>query len=202
MLIGIFGGAFDPIHKGHLNLANNILNKKSLDKILFVPTARPPHKPNNPVTSFTHRFEMTKLAILDNVAFKISDIENENADQYSYSLLTVQKLKEIYKDAKFSLIIGGDSLKMLHTWYSAAELVNECNIISYPRPGHCVELDYLLKKWPKNIAEKLFASILDLPLTDISSTRIRNDFYASPKIRNYLPEKVEEYMLKNDLYKK
>jgi nicotinate-nucleotide adenylyltransferase len=201
MLTGIFGGAFDPIHRGHLNLAENILKKSNLDKILFIPTARPPHKPDTPVTPFIHRINMVKLAISNNKSFEISDIENKNLDQFSYSILTVKRLKKIYPTTRFSLIIGGDSLKMLHTWYKAKELVDECNIISYPRPGTYIDLPYLEKKWPKEIALKLFNSIINLPLTDISSTTIRKDFYRCPEVHNFLPQNVAEYISKYNFYK-
>ena len=200
MLIGIFGGAFDPIHNGHLALAENILKKKQLDKILFIPTARPPHKPLNPVTHFRYRYKMVELAISNNPTFEISDIENKNIDQLSYSVLTVERLKKIYSNAEFSLIIGGDSLKMLHTWHKAEELVEACNIISYPRPGYSINHTYLSKNWSKKRAEKLFNSILNLPLTDISSTQIREFFYKTPEIRNFIPEEVCEYIIKHNMY--
>ena len=202
MRIGIFGGAFDPIHIGHLNLAENILKKTNLDKIIFIPTARPPHKPLNPVTAFTDRFEMVKLTIEKNPLFEISDIENKYLGQFSYSLLTVRRLKNLFPDANFSLIIGEDSLQMLHTWYKAKELVNECEIITYPRPGHKVFFNILQKNWNNDTAEKLFNSIVSLPLTDISSTKLRDEFYISQKVRTFLPEKVREYIINNRLYTK
>ncbi|MCF7792156.1 MAG: nicotinate-nucleotide adenylyltransferase [Victivallales bacterium] len=202
MLTGVFGGAFDPVHIGHLNLANNILKRADLDKILFIPTARPPHKPNTPVTCFVHRYKMVQAAVADNKFFEVSDIENRDLSKPSYSVNTIKKLKKIYSSDNFRLIIGCDSLKMLHTWYKAEELTRICSIISYPRPGSSVSLEGLKKYWPEKTAEDLYNSILDLPPTDISSTEIRRSFYAKPSIRQFLPSAVSSYIIKNGLYKK
>ena len=200
MLIGIFGGTFDPIHIGHIQLAENLLMKTEIEKILFIPSAKPPHKPNQPITPFEVRYKMVELAIAGNDSFAVTDIENRSSG-LSYTVKTVKQLKEMYSGDEFTLIIGGDSLCMLHTWYKSAELIKECGITAYPRPGYDANPEELKRHWPVPAAAQLSKSLFDLPVTDISSTWIRQNFYTNTEVRKYLSTSVSEYIEEKGLYK-
>ena len=144
---------------------------------------------------------MVKLAISNFPNFEVSDIENNRSKVPSYTIDTIRELKKNNPEINFSIIIGEDSLKQLHTWYKAKELVEECRIISYPRPGQDTNLVYLEQFWAKNIAEKLFDSLVNFSMIDISSTEIRNNHYLNVyNIKKNIPEKVYDYILKNNLY--
>ena len=131
---GILGGAFDPVHNGHLTLAREILFAAGLDRILFVPSFVPPRKAVGCVASFEDRLEMLRLAIADTRQFHLTDIESESSDP-GYTLHTVRALKKRLPDAKLSFIIGADLLSEIETWYEAMAIIREVRIIAGSRPG-------------------------------------------------------------------
>ncbi len=136
---GIFGGAFDPVHNGHLTLAREILHAVGLNGILFVPSFVPPRKHQGCVATFVARFEMLRLAISDEPRFSLSDIETERKEP-GYTLYTVRSLKKRYPTTALSFIIGADLLNELETWFEAMEIVKEVPIIAGSRPGAALEL--------------------------------------------------------------
>ena len=194
---GIMGGTFDPIHLGHLMIAQFVKEFLNLDKVIFIPTGNPPHKEK--FTSADFRYNMTKLAINDNSDFIISDIETKLKD-HSYSVDTVKKLKEIYF-GKFYFIIGTDSLFMLETWKDLNELSKLVDFACLVRPGYDNRKDInsqmeLLKNKYNSIIH-----LIDAPLYDISSTDIRKYISNGASVKYLVPDIVIGYIEKNGLYK-
>ena len=135
--LGIFGGTFDPIHHGHLVAAEAARHRLALDRVLFVPAGRPPHKPDRPIADAGHRLRMLELAIAAKTYFAISHVDLERPGPH-YTTDTVQLLRHQYNlspDECF-FIIGGDSLVDLPTWYHASELITLCRLAVSHRPGY------------------------------------------------------------------
>ena len=200
MKIGLFGGTFDPIHNGHIGLAESIIEQKLLDRIIFIPAAQPPHKPEMPITPFFHRANMVKLVTKGKSCFEMSEIEEKRLPLPSYTYDTAKWFFSKYPDDSFYLIIGEDSLAQIHTWYRAKELIEECKVITYPRPKENITLETLKNYWTSETAEKLFKTILPLPTYDISATEIRKSIIRKEELKFLIPPIVREYIKKHSLY--
>jgi len=197
--IGIIGGTFDPIHIGHLVLAEQIRTKFNLEKIIFIPAGTPPHKLNMNITSSKDRYNMTLIATINNPNFEVSSIEIDQAD-ISYTINTIKKMKEIYKDSELYFIIGADVLYELDTWKEFENLFKLCKFIAATRPG--TDEEKLLEK--KEFLEQTYGAKILLTKVlalDISSTDIRNRIREGESIKYIVPEPVEKYIIKNKLYK-
>lgn len=197
-----FGGTFDPVHNGHLAIARSAAKLFPDSTVLFAPAFIPPHKNNTAILPFEHRLKMTQCAIENSKSLEVCTIEREREGK-SYSFDTLHALQKIYPDDKINLLIGGDSLLQLHTWYRAHELVRDFSIIVYPRPGEEIRQEAFLPHWTKDECGKLLSFILkDVELFPVSSTAVR-EMYRSGKreeAEKYIPEKVAEYIRKNTLY--
>ncbi len=197
--LGIMGGTFDPIHYGHLVLAEQIRCEYHLDKVLFIPAGHPPHKADRKVTDNMHRYFMTLLATINNPYFEVSTIELENKE-ISYTIHTIMKLKEIYhENTELYFITGADAICELDTWRDVENLFKLCNFIAGTRPGPSTKyidtkIDELQKKYNSYIRK------IDSPALAISSTDIRNKIRERQSIKYLLPESVEYYIYKNGLY--
>jgi len=190
MKIGLLGGTFDPIHVGHLIIAEWIRESWGLKKIIFVPAALPPHKKNVKMTDKKDRLEMVKLSIRDNPKFEISDIEI-NEENVSF---TVDTLKEFSKgDDEIYFIIGGDSLKEFPTWKDPDEIIRLSNIVVARRPNHEDNGKKII------YSDKVIFS--DSPEISISSTQIRERVKEGKSIKYLVHPAVEEYILKKGFYK-
>ena len=132
MKTAFFGGTFDPVHTGHLALAREVLKQGRADRILFVPAPVPPHKEVRNISAFEHRFAMVGLAIADEPGFACSDIEKHRSGK-SYTIDTLTELSAMGTYGEILLLIGSDSLRQLHLWYHAHELVERFGLIVYPR---------------------------------------------------------------------
>ncbi|QXM05906.1 nicotinate-nucleotide adenylyltransferase [Crassaminicella indica] len=198
--IGIMGGTFDPIHYGHLVIAEQIRCEYKLEKVVFIPAGTPPHKSNLCVTDSKHRYFMTLLATITNPYFELSKIEIEN-EEISYTIHTIEKLKKIYrKDTEIYFITGADAICELDTWKNVNKLTQLCKFIAATRPGlEASQVDAKIRE----LKEKYDAFIekIDLPALAISSTDIRNRIREGQSIKYLLPEPVEYYIYKNNLYK-
>ncbi|MDW7668196.1 MAG: nicotinate-nucleotide adenylyltransferase [Bacillota bacterium] len=198
--IGIMGGTFDPIHYGHLVIANEVLFKFDLHKIIFVPTGNPPHKRSTALADAYHRYMMTQFATMTNSSFDVSNIEVEK-DGIAYTVDTIKELKNKYKDTKLYFITGTDAVLDLPNWKDPEEILNLCTFISVNRPGYVTDtLDDKLNK----LMEKYKGEILSIkaPQLKISSTDIRNRIQEGRPTKYLLPENVEQYILKKGLYLK
>ena len=199
MQLGIMGGTFDPIHFGHLATAETVREIFKLDEILFIPAARPPHKVNNHVTAEVHRLMMTFLATQSNENFQVSPMEILR-DGLSYTLKTIDELhKKFGVSTELFFIIGADSLRDLPTWYQSRELVGKCHFIATTRPNVDVNLDEV-KKFFGEVGMKKIHQVTT-PALEISSTEIRRRVNAGLSIKYLVPEVVEEYIIKERLYK-
>lgn len=194
--IGIFGGTFNPVHNAHLIAAEDVKEQMSLDEILFIPSANPPHKTGGDLTDSAHRIHMLKLAVSGNSSFKVSDIELRNSHKgKSYTVETLIALRDEYKEeqVKFYLIIGLDQLIDLHKWKDPGKLFLLSEVIAVNRPGYTagqIENDYS--------GRVIYVPILSV---DISSTEIRNRIIENRSIRYLVPAEVENYIKENNLYK-
>ena len=188
MRIGILGGTFNPIHIGHLILAEEAHFKLKLDKLVFVPAFVPPHKSSSEVISAKDRLEMVKLAIEDNPAFEISTFEIDSKKK-SYSIDTLKEFRNIYgEDAQLCFITGSDSLKDLFSWKNINDIFKISKFIVANRPG------YPIKEVPKEVDTVVITPI------EISSEDIRKRLIEGRSIRYLVPEKVRRYVIDRKLY--
>lgn len=195
--LGIAGGTFDPIHMGHLIMAEVARQECGLDKVLFIPTGNPPHKAGYTVTPAAYRYEMVRMAIIDNPYFEISDIEVKR-EGFTYTVDTLMELRRIYPaNVEFFFIIGGDTLPEIKGWREASRVVKCCHFVVYGRPGYDLAEEEI-----RFLKEEMGASIytVDGPLLGISSTDIRDRIRQGKSIRYLVPAPVEEYIYKNRLY--
>ncbi len=211
--IGILGGTFDPIHYGHLRLAEEMLELAQLQHILFIPTGNPPHR-DAPQVSAAHRSEMVKLAISDQPAFILDDREVKRSNK-CYTVNTLRELRaEIGVSQPLCLLMGGDAFLQLHTWHEWEQILELAHIVVGYRPGYTLEerihsatpalrahyqhrlcaVDYLSKHAFGGIAE------LAIPKLEISATLIRTRVAEKRTIRYLLPATVAHYIYKHNLY--
>jgi nicotinate-nucleotide adenylyltransferase len=198
--IGISGGTFDPIHYGHLIIAEIIRNDIGLDRVIFVPTGIPPHKKHLNVTSPIDRLNMVKKAVYSNPHFEVSSVEVER-EGYTYTIDTLKHFKRIYGEkAQMHFITGADVIKELTTWKNFEELFTMCRFVTALRPDYIDEsfydeVEYLKSKYNADIV------VANIPMIQISSTDIRKRVQEGKTIKYLLPECVENYIYRNDLYK-
>lgn len=196
---GIMGGTFDPIHSGHLAIAEEIRYKFNLDKVIFIPAGNPPHKDSRKVTSSNHRYQMALLATISNPYFDISSIEIER-EGITYTIDTIMELKKCCGDeAEFYFITGADSLLQLSTWKDVDKLLSICKFIAATRPGFQMSK---IESKVKELESKYNRSIytVTVPALQISSTDIRNRIKNGITVKYLLPEAVEAYIIKHKLY--
>jgi len=196
--IGIFGGTFDPPHLGHLILAAEGLNQLHLNRVLWVLTPQPPHKPDRPITPLPHRLEMLKRAIGSGPGFELSTLEIDRPGPH-YTLETLDLLQTRSPAARLVLLIGGDSLRDLPAWNRPDELITAVNAFGVMRrPGDEIDLQALEKKLPGLGAKVRF---VDAPQLEISSSSIRQRIASGGHYRYYLPSAVYDYIQQNGLYR-
>ena len=200
MKIAIFGGTFDPPHIGHLNIINEVLNANIVDKILIIPAFIPPHKNDSTITDYKARCEMTELLFKDLQEIEISKIESEFSGKTSYTINTLEELKHRNPNHNFSLLIGGDSLMNLHSWYKCENLVKNYDIYTFPRPDFKIDYSQLKKQWKSLIYKKLTDKILDFPVKKCSSSEIRKKIHASNDVSKLLTDDLWCYIINRKLY--
>lgn len=199
MKIGIMGGTFNPIHHGHLILSEYIRIKMNLDRIIFIPTGVPPHKNNQDVLDGETRLKMVELAIESNPYFIASDIE-VTRNKLTYTIDTIVELRDLYQNSKIYMIIGADTLLSLYTWKDYSKVLSLVSFIVADRLGLSnedlvQEIERLNRRFDSNIVS------IDSPVIDISSTLIRNRLKENLSIKYLVPERVEDYILNNNLYR-
>ncbi len=199
--IAIFGGTFDPTHKGHAAIVQTIISQGFTDKLVVLPSFTPPHKQNRVITDFTHRYKMLEIAFKDFENVEISDLEYQLSLEKSYTFKVMEQVEKFYGAAKYQLIIGGDSLKNLHTWYRAVDLVKKYEIITYPRAGETLDIENLNGLLSPSEIEKLQKNILKAPFFEISSTILKKKLANHENVDIFIDSKVLEYIRLNNLYK-
>ncbi|MBR2426179.1 MAG: nicotinate (nicotinamide) nucleotide adenylyltransferase [Lentisphaeria bacterium] len=202
MKIAVFGGTFDPVHNGHLGMARYLLRSRIVEKACFLPAYLPPHKAGKKkIQSYEHRRNMLSLILEDGM--EISDLEKQRGG-ISYTFDTLSFLTQERPEDEFCWVIGSDSLRQLHTWYRAEELVERFTFLTYPRGGETLPTAVELgEHWQENAVVKLTGQILHTaPLFPESSTEIRRKLQTGDiaTIGNLLPAAVLNYIKQNQLY--
>lgn len=194
MRIGVYGGSFDPIHQGHLILAEYVRENLSLDKILFIPAAISPHKTRHQVTPAPLRLKMVELAIADNPYFQFSDIEIKRGG-ISYTVETIKTLREDYslRQDQLLLLIGSDNLLDLPKWKEPERLLALCQVAVLPRPGF--DIEEAEERFRKRVL------VLQTPLIEISSQQIRRRVKQGKSIKYLVPPSVERFIKEKGLYR-
>ena len=198
MRIGVFGGTFDPIHTGHLIIAEDARAALELDEVLFIPAGQPWFKSYRQITDTRHRLAMVRLAVADNRLFAVSDIEIRRSGP-SYTVDTLGELREQpkYAGAEFIVILGVDALREIDRWHQPRTLFELASVVGMARPAVTINLSVLHEAIPGASSR---ISLLDSALVDISGTDIRRRVAAGRSIRYRVPANVEQYIHENGLY--
>lgn len=198
MRIGILGGSFDPIHKGHMHMAQCAYQEYNLDEIWIIPAGHSPNKDENKMTSSKHRLEMCIRACNEFSHIKASDYEIR-CSETSYTYRTLQRLKEDYPQNEFYFIMGADSIDYFEKWIHPEIIAQMCVILVVIRDGFLEntiieKINNLKKLFPADI------KLVHCDKYDISSSEIRNKLYSNQNVREHLNSEVYNYIIKNDLY--
>ena len=218
--VGILGGSFDPVHNGHIGLAAQVREKFQLDHILFIPAYISPHKQDSKPASPHHRLAMLQLALDPHPFFMISEMELLRKE-VSFTIDTLSVLTDKQPDTEFFLIMGNDAFAGIKTWKSVHRVLGMCHVIVATRPGYSLEgIEESLKNLFSG-SQSLFSppvkeeevtvfhhrekattlNFFDLVPMDISSSVIREKINNHRQIKNMLPLEVENYIIKNQLYR-
>ena len=200
--IALFGGSFNPIHHGHLIIARAVAESLGLDRVVLVPSANPPHKSDHGLADASDRLAMARLAVADEPGLEVDDIEIGRTGP-SYSILTVEDYRKQLRDGgDIFWIIGADTLVELHTWYRAREMVDLCRIVTAVRSGYeTPDLSVLEPVLTADQVARLKEGVIQTPRIDISATDIRRRIAAGLSIRYLVPDSVQDYILKQELYR-
>jgi nicotinate-nucleotide adenylyltransferase len=189
MKVGLFFGSFNPIHVGHLIIANIMAETTDLDKVWFVVSPQNPFKPSKGLLHEFDRYDMVRAAVYDSYKLEVSDIEF-NLPKPSYTIHTLLHLKERHPDKEFKVIIGGDNLESFAKWKSHERILEDYGLYVYPRPQ--MQLSEL-KDHPN-------VKVVEAPLLDISATFIRNCIRKNQSIRYLVPDAVETMIKSKGFY--
>ncbi len=182
--IGMFGGMFDPVHRGHLHAATEVANKLALTKVIFIPASVPPHKKGCHVDG-AHRLAMLQMAVLADGRFTVSDYEL-NKEGTSYSYITVEHFRDVFPEAQLYFIIGDEAYALLHTWKSPERIRKAADFVVVTREGTPPPADALYVK---------------IPQVQISSTEVRAAILNQKDPEALLPSDVAAYIKQNGLYR-
>ncbi len=194
--IGIFGGTFDPVHVGHLVVAEELRHVLALDRVLFVPAGEPPHKPDQELSDDDHRLAMLGLAVAGNPAFEISTVDLDRAGP-SYTADTIALLSRD-RAASLVLLMGADSLRDLPTWHDPGRIASLAELGVASRPGVTLDVGELVRAVPE-AQGRIF--LVPTPAIGVSSSDIRRRVAAGEPIRYQVPEAVEAYIADRGLYR-
>jgi nicotinate-nucleotide adenylyltransferase len=194
--IGVLGGIFDPIHYGHLTIAEEARYRFALREVQFVPCGEPPHKQERVITQARHRLAMTRLALAGNPAFLLSTVEIDRPG-LSYAIDTITLLQQEFVGTRLYFIVGADAILELMTWKEPQRLMEACQVVAVSRPGNSLgELESALGK---EIASRL--ELMEAPGVAVSSREIRRRVAQGAPIRYLVPESVEQYISEQRLYR-
>ncbi len=200
MNIGVLGGTFDPIHNGHIIVAEETRAWLDLAEVLFVPAGQPWLKEDSPILAAEHRVQMIRLAIAEQPYFKLSTMEIDRAGP-SYTVDTITELQaQLGAGDELFFILGWDSLAQLPLWKEPSRLIKACRLVAVPRPGYSLpDLKFMEPKVP-GLSQRVI--LLDKPEVDIDATEIRNRVAQGLPIGHLVPEPVDEYIRQHKLYLK
>jgi nicotinate-nucleotide adenylyltransferase len=212
--IGVYGGTFDPIHCGHLEVGRGVVRQFALDELLIVPAHRPPHKTSRVIADAYHRYAMAAIATLDDERLKVSTVELE-APERPYTFETLERLRNAYGPrAGLFFVMGADSFEELNLWREPGRMLDSANLIVITRPRHALELEHLparfaarLIDWRGSGDESAAAAsagsvyLTDVVNMDVSSTDIRRRVRDGEPIDRDVPPRVADYIRKYALYR-
>jgi nicotinate-nucleotide adenylyltransferase len=199
MRIGIFGGTFDPVHMGHLILAEQCRDQAGLDEVWFLPSYHPPHKATTAVTRFDQRCDMIELATAGHPAFRLERIEKELPPP-SYTAETLSVLKRRHPGHEFFLLMGSDQLPDLPMWYEPRRVIEHAGLVVVPRPGVMLWTADRLATALGVEAGAVRLRFVACPMIDIASRELRRAVADGMSIRYMVPRAVEEYIHERKLY--
>ena len=189
--IGLYPGTFNPIHNGHVNLANYFINNTELDEVWVVITPQNPFKKNNDLIEDNYRLEMANKIFNHLKNIKVCDIEFQ-LEKPNYTIDTLNRLLGDFPNNQFTLIIGEDNLTNFHQWKDYTRILDLVNVFVYPRiKKHDVDLE---------IANDVRIQILNAPKIQISSEKIRKEMKEGDDVKSYLPNDVYQYIIEKKLY--
>jgi len=201
MKIGIYGGSFDPIHMGHLILAEHVRDTLGLSKIIFVPARTPPHVEMKTLASDEHRLAMVTAATYDNPRFVCSDLELKRQGP-SYTIDTIREFHRKYPNDELHFLLGADSVTEFPNWKDPEEIGSECRIVVGVRPGFGESIfEELEGKLSPEFIQSLKDNFVETPSIGISSTDIRRRLKEGKSTRHLVPAGVHDYIRTNDLYR-
>ncbi|MCR4812822.1 MAG: nicotinate-nucleotide adenylyltransferase [Bacteroidales bacterium] len=186
---GLFFGSFNPIHVGHLIIANSMLTGSELEEVWFVVSPQNPLKERSTLLADHHRLQMVRVAIEENYKMRACDVEF-HLPIPSYTVVTLAHLGELYPDREFSLIMGSDNLDNFHRWRNYEHILENYEIYVYPRPGHD----------GGNLASHPHVHLVDVPMMDISSSYIRKRISKRQSVEYLLTEPVYKYLTEMHFY--
>lgn len=213
MYIGVYGGTFNPVHFGHLRTAEEICERFKMREVLFIPSAKPPHKESKDIVGSIHRLKMVNLAVTGNRKFCVSEEEIHRRGK-SYSIDTIRALKKKHPDDELAFILGMDAFLEIHTWHKYQEIFSECDFIVTTRPGspkvkrsRAIPKDlrdsFRRKKSGREYLHDSGTRVIFSEVThfNISATAVRDMVHYTLSIRYLLPIRVSEYIHEHKLYK-
>jgi nicotinate-nucleotide adenylyltransferase len=201
MRVGVFGGTFDPVHLGHLILAEQAREQARLDQVWFVPAPRPPHKEDQAITRFDLRVEMLGLALAGQPAFRIDELEKDRKGP-SYTVDTLAELKRRHPEHDFFLLLGGDSLVDLPTWHEPRRILDQAGLIVMARPGAPLPSEQELRQRLHLTGDDpLSLMVVKTPVIEVSSRDLRRRVAQGRSIRYFVPRAVEVYIQEKHLYR-
>lgn len=200
--IGVFGGAFDPVHNGHIGVAAQCRDQAKLDEIWFVPSAHHPWKADRQAASFVDRVAMLQLALAGVPGLRVDEIESRLLPP-TYTANTLDALKVAHPEVEWFFLVGADALAEFGLWHEPERIVAGATLIAMARPGHAIlsadELRSVLKLGP---SQQLHLEVVTVPPFEVSSTEIRRRIAAGESITRLVPAEVEHYIGEHRLYRK
>jgi nicotinate-nucleotide adenylyltransferase len=200
MRIGLYFGTYNPIHVGHLIIANHMAERDDMDQVWLVVTPQNPLKSNNNLLADYHRLALVKIAIDDNFNLRASDVEF-NLPKPSYTVDTLAHLREQYPEHQFALIMGEDNLRTFHKWKNYEVILERHQIYVYPRPITLAELNNQVAPTLSEIHNHKNVIITDSPMMQISSTIIRNNIQKGQSIQYLVTDPVRQYIDEMNFYR-
>jgi nicotinate-nucleotide adenylyltransferase len=201
MRIGVFGGTFDPVHWGHLILAEQCREQARLDEVWFVPAGHHPFKLDQQGAPFEQRVAMLRLAITHEDRFKVDEIERD-LPAPNFTVSTLSALAQRHPGNEWFFLLGGDALEEFSTWHEPARIAEQATLVAMARPGHpIVSANELRQRLSLSPTARLDLLVVDVPLIDLSSRDIRRRVGDKHSIRFMLPQAVEEFIARKQLYR-